>query len=375
METNAPTTKNKDKKRGSVFSEIARKRARVSLSSVKQDVSRSASCDSVAAVVASIETSVKSKKRGLKVPNIPTSDPLTRSHKERCDLKEWTCEKCTLVNPVNRKRCQACGSREPIKTSVPSLESFDSSLPRRVYSTPGENNSLRADTSIVVKLVEKLDTPKSRKREKAPIRIENSLSHQRVTRSAHLRIELDEDDDGRKFERNDKEGRNILQSERLLSPNYKENTPSDRKALETSILLDEGVTATEKERPYQQLQSMLTGVLDKLDSMTKQMHVQRDEIQSLQEQNKDILLTHTQIINENRELRASLLILKTSNNVGQTETEPGGASVGNVRPEAKHATSTNALMIGVCLSLIAVLMYCKLERSDSLGRYGVSFET
>lgn len=374
---------NEDKKRGSVISQISRKRsrhARVSLSGVKQEVStRSASCDGVEAAVAAEEAIVPSKKCRLSGPAIPTSQPFSRSYLERNDLKDWTCQKCTLVNTINRKRCLACGSREPIKASVPSLESLQSSLTRSKYSTPGKSKRHRADTSIVIKLVEKLDTPRTRKSEEAPICVVNSLSHQKSKSSAHLRTELDGGRNHFQYstadtcenecsERNDTKGANISMSERSLLLNSTENKPSDRKSSKNSLCLDEYPADFENAPPYQLLQIMLVSVLDKLDSMDKRIHTQNDELQSFRDQNEGIALSQKQILDEIREMRASLLTLQTRNNGGRFQSQPNEASVNidtptSIRSETKHASSIHVLLSGVCFSvaLIALSIYCKCE--------------
>lgn len=371
-----------DKKRKCFLRQIARKRpraARISSSGVMQQVSQSTTDDEA---VAAVDASVPLKSSSFKGPFIPTSVLCIHSYLESKDSKEWNCGACTLLNPISRRRCQACGSR----ASFMSCEPLDNPLPRTVYSTPGKDNPLQAETSIAIRLVQKLHTPKTRK-------IDDCLPKLSGKSSPRLAKELDvngrscvsstlaETNKIERSERNENESKRVLIRERLSSTDPMGNKPSDRGKCPNAIKNARSVpTPQNQETPilakenYHQLQVTLARVLDELDNMYKFIQTQKEDTRSLREQNGDIMLAQKQLLNANRKMKASLAILETGMNVRHSEPEVASISndtPSNVSPEVRLADNANVLTRGVyfCVSLIAVLLYYNCRCCDSLGRY------
>ena len=352
---------NEDKKRSSVFSQIARKRsraARVSSSGEKQVSKGTSDEEGRATRGAVVENPVPSKSVGKKSINTSPSDPCKHSKMERMDSskpapKEWSCEKCTLVNPLNRKRCEACKARKPIVTSSLGFEQSDSPSPRPEFATPAKIDPLhvKKGTSINVKLAEKLDTPKTSKANDSPMFIErdpdaNGRNHRRPSS-----VDIHEND--RSKENDDGGGGNVLQIERSSSADPTKTKPSDRDESENTIKDAQSQQAPHDDdtpifvhEHYHELQVMLARVLDELGNM-------KDEIKSLREQNKELLLNQKQLLDENPAMKITLSSLESGKKVGRSHSKPDEAEASvihdtstRVSPDASHADDEHLLTNG-----------------------------
>ncbi len=346
------------KKRKRFLKHIVNKRPRanrVSSSGVKE-AAQSATEDEGVVLQATSETPFSVRKSDLKSPSTSTSDPCTYvcpKNEENSTIKPkgWNCGSCTLLNPENRKRCTACGSRRPIADPCALSDPHNA-----VYSTPGKVHPMQvpvpipADTSVGNTRSDELKTPTVKKVDDASTLNENDSSR-RTAKQSICNPSSEITDYNERSSQKKGSTRPALQSVclRLSSSETEEDNSSSRmecaKAVENARL----VTHDHETLPNEQQQFALARVLNELKSMhelirfqkdeignlTKLIHDQNEEIQILREQNVDMLLMQDQ-------MKSSLFILETRSNARHPNVDPKEAPVqenlpSSITPEERHA--------------------------------------
>lgn len=372
------------KKRHSFFKQFERRkrhRSDRSLSDTKKEVTKDNNKERTA-----VETSVSSNSCDLKSLNNQRSDPASDASVEGKDsqlMGTWTCEMCTLENPRNRQRCQVCTARKPIMALAPVSTSPVCSLPRSEHTTRGKNSSRQVVTSTNDTPVNSLKTPKTSKKADISQHIDNCVSYQTPKSAARAKIELSKnarnhpvssttDSNENKGDLYKARSENVSVNVQLSTTDDKENKSSERNQCKENVHRDKHEKATENTQPaptnhvvetsgtdclanrnYQDLQFTLTRVLDQLDKMTKLIQTQKEEMLSLREQNEEILRSHRDILNQNREMRSSLIALEAGICAQRshlaTESSINNDAPSNVSPEVRPARDFTMPKSGVHL--------------------------
>ncbi|GAX12360.1 hypothetical protein FisN_1Hh293 [Fistulifera solaris] len=349
------STSSDGKKRKRFLQHIVNKRPRpnrVSSSGVKE-AAPSATEDEDIVLQATSQTLSFEKKPDLESPRTSTSDPCTHvcaENKENATIKPrgWNCGSCTLLNPENRKRCTACGSRRPIADPCAISDPHNAE-----YSTPGKVHPMQipADTSVDNMRSEELKTPTIEKADDVSTLNENNTSR----RTARQVIcdppsKMTAGSNERSAQRK-RSKRPALQSVclRLSSPAIEENTSSSQVECANDNENARLVQHDHETLRNEQQQLTLAKVLNELKSMNELIRIQKDEIgdltklirdqseeiRILREQNVDMLLTQDQ-------MKSSLFILETRSNARQPNVDPKEAPVqqdepSSVTPEERYA--------------------------------------
>jgi hypothetical protein len=320
------------------------------------------------------KTSVPPKKGDLEKGCGALSNDLSASSCPReVDSREWVCLMCTLHNSGNRKRCQACGSREPILNDAPPVKALRDPLPRMVYSTPAVNNRQQKDSSIVMKLVKKLDTPKEKTVKKPKTSFQSSSAIKKVD---HKSRALTSSADNEIAPSRNRDGNNERSPSALtgLKATALTNNDSSKNAISVSVTRDARLAPAQiprdQETPvsshcnHEQMQQMLVSIVDKVHSLSKLIQAQTDEIQSLRKQNEELLMMQKQTIHEAQEMRTSLTSFTLGHATERSHAELDAAIVTDfpqtgVLQEAKQGGNTMMVtgIVGCCVSLIAALVY------------------
>ncbi len=371
---------NEDKKRKPFLKLIANtsKRPRVarisSSGEQRKVVSTSPTHNGGVALQAAGETFVPPKKGDLEKGGTLPSDPIAHSCPRKVDSHEWVCLVCTLHNSGNRKRCQACGTREPIMNGAPPVEAPHDPLPRTFYCTPAVNNSQQKDSSIVLKLVKKLDTPKEKgvNKPKTPIQRSSTTDVEKNDHKSRALASTAESGNAPSKRNGNNERspsvRTGLKTTAPMSNDPSENTSSVsaiRNARSAPVQIPrDHETPVLLHGNYEQMQLTLVSIVGQVESLSKLICAQRDEIQSLRKQNNEIFMMQKQTLHETQEMRALLTIPPFGHDTERSHATPAAALTieipqTGVSQEAKHGGNT-MMVTGIawcCVSLLAALLY------------------
>ncbi|GAX21036.1 hypothetical protein FisN_1Lh292 [Fistulifera solaris] len=373
---------NEDKKRKPFLKLIANssKRPRVATISSsggkRKAVSSSATDNGGVGVEAVGETSVPPKKGDLeKGCGALCSDPNADSCPPKIESREWVCLMCTLHNSGNRKRCQACGTREPIMNDAPPVEVLHDPLSRTVYSTPALNNMQQKDSSIVMKLVKKLDTPMESRVNKPKTPIQSPSTIMKSDNKSRALASTANSEIASSSKRNGNNERSPSAPTGLKTTAFT-NKELSKSENSVSAIRDARLAPAQiprdQETPImlhgnqEQIQQMLVSIVDRVESLSKHIHAHRDDIQSLRIQSEEILMMQKQTLHETQEMRASLTNFLSGQDAEHSHAGPAEAFAIRVLQKGVSQEATNGgntrMVTGIalcCVSLIAALIHSK----------------